>query len=747
MLKFLSKTLFIFLLFSGTLSAETFTDYNITGNERVSNKTIFNFSKLQKDLVLSKEDLNKALKNIYESGFFEKVNVSINNNILNINVVEYPIIQEIEFIGIKAKKTIKLLSEQTSLKVKSSFNKFTLQKDVDKVTNILRQSGYYFAKVNIEQKTNSNNTVSLFYNIEMGKKALIKEIKFVGDKKFKSRKLRSVILSEENKFWKFISKNRFLDKQRTQLDKRLLKNFYLDQGYYSVQVEEAYTQIFNRQDFVLTYKIDSGKKFTFNNFDIKIPEDYNIDSFDNLVKTFEDLKSLTYSYKNIETILSEIDKIAAEDNYEFIDVSVEETIIDENKIDFVFNIKEGEKSYVERINILGNNITNEEFIRQKLVADEGDPFNSLLHNKALNELKSANIFKTVKSDVKDGSSKGLKIIDITVEEKPTGEIKAGAGYGTNGSTFMVGIQENNFNGKGIKLGIDLTLNEEAIKGKFNYTNPNFAYSDRSVTTSVESTTTDREKDYGYKSSLSRAAIGTRFEQYKNLYFSPSISISSESLTTTSKASANYKKQEGSYFDTLFNYALTYDKRDSFYRPKNGFISTFSQELPLISDGYSIINGYAITGYKELSDDSIFSIGIYTRAVNSLKSNNDVRVSKRLFLPSSKLRGFESGKIGPKDGDDYVGGNYMAAFNTSLSLPFLFQDFDNVDFSLFFDAANIWHVDYSKNVDQSNTVRSSTGVAVDVTTPVGPLSFSLTQPITKADGDVTESFRFNVGTTF
>ena len=450
----------------------------------------------------------------------------------------------------------------------------------------------------------------------------------------------------------------------------------------------------DKKSFFLTYKIDSGLKFSFNNFEIVIPEDYDEKDFIKLKKLFENLKNTTYNYKSIEDILNEIDKIAQNKNYEFIDVTVNETIENDNKINFVFNIKEGDKFYVERINILGNNITNEEFIRQKIVVDEGDPFNKLLHNKTINNLRNANIFKSVKSDVIDGKNKGLKVLDIIVEEKPTGELSAGAGYGSSGSTFSIGIKENNFSGKGVKLDMNLTLTEESIRGKFAYTNPNFAYSDRSLTTSIESSSIDKEEKYGFKTSLNRISMGTRFEQYENFYFSPTLSVVSENLTTTTLASANYKKQEGSYFDTLLNYSLTYDKRNSSYRPSDGIISTFLQEIPIISDGAAIINGYQITSYTEILDETVLSVGLYTRAITSLKSNTDVRVSKRLFLPESKLRGFESGKVGPKDGTDYVGGNYMASFNTALNLPFLLPTFDKLDFSLFFDAANIWHVDYS-----------------------------------------------------
>jgi len=747
MFKKLLNIFTILFLLTGYVNAETFLDFNITGNDRVSRQTIINFSKLQKNVDLTKENLNDAVKVLYDTNFFEDVSVSIENKILNINVKEYPIILNIEFNGVKAKKFVKLLKEQSLLKEKSPFNKFILQKDLVKISNILRKLGYYFSKVDVQKTTNPNNTINLIYEITMGEKALIKEIKFIGDKKFKSSKLLKIINSEEQKFWKLLSKGKYLSKERTNLDKRLLKNFYLNKGYYNVNIEDVYTKVLDGKDFSITFKIDSGNKFLFNTFKINIPDDYDINDFKELQKLFKSLENTIYSYRSINFILNEIDKIAAIKNYEFIDIEVNEIIEDDNKINFTFNVKEGDKFYVERVNIFGNNITNEGFIRQQVVVDEGDPFNKLLHNKTINKLKSTRIFKNVNSKIKDGSSKGLKIIDISVEDQPTGEISAGAGYGSNGSSFAIGLKENNFNGNGIKLDTNLSLTEDSIRGKFSYTNPHFAYSDIAVTTSIESTSTDREKDYGYKSSLNKVALGTGFEQFSNLYLFPEISISYEELTTTANASTNYKKQEGTYFDTLLNYSISYDNRNSSFKPSSGLLSTFIQEIPLMSDGAAIINGYQVTGYKEIMDDTVLSVGLFTRSITSLKSNTDVRVSKRMFLPQNKLRGFKSGKVGPKDGNDYVGGNFMGSLNAALNLPFLFPTLDKVDFSLFFDVANVWHVDYSKTVDQGNTVRSSTGVALDIITPMGPLSFSLTYPITKDDNDVTESFRFNLGTTF
>ena len=225
-----------------------------------------------------------------------------------------------------------------------------------------------------------------------------------------------------------------------------------------------------------------------------------------------------------------------------------------------------------------------------------------------------------------------------------------------------------------------------------------------------------------------------------------MSISNETLETDATASTAYKKQEGSYFDTTFDYSLAYDKRNSAYQPSSGFYSSWFQQLPIISENQTIINGYRITGYKELIDDMVVSSGIYSRAVNSL-TDDDVRISKRLFVPGSKLRGFESGKIGPIENNDFIGGNYISTLNLSTNLPTILRNVENVDFTYFIDIANVWGVDYDSSIDDSNVIRSSTGIGLDLLTPIGPLNFSLSQPITKKSSDKTETFRFNIGTTF
>ena len=508
-----------FLIFfkSHLLLADVISDIKVKGNNRVSSQTIINFSGITIGQDISQKQLNNSLKELYETNFFRNVQFDISNKILLIKVDEYPIVQEIIIKGVPAQKTIKKIKENLQLKEKNPFIESVIQNDKNKILNTFKQSGYYFVKIETKIEENSNDTVNIYYDIDRGKKAAISKINFIGDKKYKNRKLRSVITSEEDKFWKFISNRKYLDIERVNLDKRLLKNFYLDKGYYQVEISDAYSQIIDKESFTLTFNIDSGEKFYFGDLELALPPDFDPNKFNSLNKIFKKLKNEKYSYRNIEKILDEIEAIALTENYEFINANVIETVAN-NMINFIFEIKESERVFVKKIDILGNNITSEEFIRNSLVVDEGDPFNKILHNKSINNLRSKGIFGKVESKIIDTDETGLKNIELTIEEKPTGEIMAGAGYGSDGSTFSVGIKENNFNGKGIILESNLRLTEESIKGNFNYRHPNFMYSDRALSTSLDITETDKLSDFGYKSSLNSISLGTSYEQFENTFF-------------------------------------------------------------------------------------------------------------------------------------------------------------------------------------------------------------------------------------
>ena len=478
---------------------------------------------------------------------------------------------------------------------------------------------------------------------------------------------------------------------------------------------------------------------------LKLPLDYNENDFDELNSLFTKLKGKAYSLDSINDILDKIDKIVLSEQYEFLKASVNEEI-NGDLINFTFNIDESDKYYVEQINIIGNNITQENVIRNNLSVDEGDAFNELLHAKTINNLKSLNFFSNVESEIAAGSSINQKIINISVDEKPTGEISAGAGVGTNGGTVGFAIKENNFLGRGIGFGSDLSFTKETVKGIISLNNPNYNGSNRSLNLSVQSIVTDRLANYGYKSNKTGFTMGSRFEYYDDLYLNNGFSVYSEKLSTSSKASTSIKSQEGSYFDTFFNYTLDYDKRNQKYQTTDGYRSKFTQKIPLINKSNTLTNEYDYKKYSEWWNENVALLSFYITSSKSL-SGKDVKLSDRLFLPTNKLRGFEAGKFGPNDGLEFIGGNYATALNLSTTLPQVLPSLQNIDISLYFDAANVWGVDYNSSLSNGGKIRSSAGVAVDFFTPIGPLNFSFSQIISKDSGDVIENFRFNLGTSF
>ena len=731
----------IFLTFS--TYSKNYEKIIVNGNERISIETILVFSEINDNKSLDENSVNEILKRLYNSGFFKDVSVKIENNNLVIDVLENPIIQTVFIEGIKRKKTEESLYEVLSLKNRSSYNSFLIKKDEVAILKYLKDDGYYFSSITSSYQDLGDNKIDLFYKINLGEKSKISKISFIGDKKVKDSTLRNIILSEEYRFWKFISGKKYLNENIINYDKRLLGNFYRNKGFFNVLINSSFANYLGNDEFEIIYNISSGDKFYFNEFNLNLPEDYEIDNFNKLDKLFNELKGENYSLNSIDRILKEIDKIVLNEQYEFLKSTVKEQI-EGNLINLTFDIGESEKLYVEKINIFGNNITREDVIRNNLLVDEGDAFNEILYTKTLNNLKSLNFFSNVESETLNIENK--KVINITVEEKPTGEIMAGAGVGTGGGTFAFGVSENNFLGRGIAFKSDVSVGKESLKGLISLNNPNFKGSSRSLNASLESSVTDRLKNFGYKSNKTGFSIGSGFEFYDDLYWNTGISSYVEKLDTDSTASASMKKQEGSYFDTFFNQSFSYDKRNQKYKTTDGFISRFTQNIPLISDNYTITNSYDYKIYNEWLNENIVSFGFYIKGANSL-SGKDVKLSERLYLPSSKLRGFESGKIGPKDGEDYVGGNYAASINIATTLPQVLPNLQNTDLSIFFDAGNIWGVDYNSTLADENKIRSSVGIAIDLFTPIGPLNFSLSEPITKSKNDITESFRFNLGTTF
>ena len=725
--------------------AEIIKSIVVKGNKRIPNETIIMFSGITKGQNINEVDLNVTLKNIYDSNFFENVSVNYLNNSIFIEVDELPIIENITYKGVKAQKIKDEIFKDLQLKPRSSYNKIFLKTDKEKIENSLKDLGYYFSKVEISITELNDNKIDLVYDVDLGKKSKIKKISFVGDKVFKDRKLKRIITSEEYKFWKFISGTKYLNENLIAFDMKLLNNFYLNKGYYNVQINSSFAKLINEDEFELIFNINANEKFVFDNITLNLPVDFERSNFESLNKLFTELKNENYSINKVEKILEEIDKVTMEEQYETISASVQENIV-KNKINLEFNIEKADKLFVEKINIFGNNVTRENVIRNQFEVDEGDPFNEILANKTVNNLKNLRFFKEVKSEIITGSSEDSRIINITVEEKATGEISAGAGFGTDGGSLLFSVKENNYLGKGLQVEGKALLTEESVKGNFSVTNPNFKNSDKSVYFSAQTSETDRLTDFGYKTNKTGFSVGANYEFLDDLNLGLGTSNYYEKIETASNASARQKTQAGNYWDSFLNLNFDYDKRNQSFQTSDGFRSRYFVDIPLISKTNSLGNTYNYQYYTDLYEDNVSIFSLYLRSVNSL-TNDDAKLSERIFLPTGKLRGFETGKVGPKDGNDFIGGNYATAINFSSTIPQILENSQNIDVLFFIDAANVWGVDYDSSINDNSKIRSSIGLGLDWLTPIGPVNFTFAEPLSKADTDITESFRFNLGTTF
>ncbi len=734
------------LLFYTTAYTEVVNKLNISGNKRINVETIKVYGDIEIGKDYQKSDLNKILKNLYSTNFFEDVQLELKNNILSLNVKEFPVINQLILIGEPSNKYKDQIRKLIKLKEKNSFIFSYLSSDIEIIKKLYSSAGYNNSKVEIKTKQIDENNLDMIIDIDRGNVTKISSINFIGDKKVRDKRLRDIIASEEAKFWKLITRNTRFSENLINLDIRLLNNYYKSLGYYDVEITSNTAELDQEGNINLIYSIDSGKRYTITKISTNADKVFDTKIFFPMQKFYKKHIGEYYSPFKITNLLENLDELIDNNSLQFVEHNVEE-IVDSEKaeIEIKFNIFESEKVTVERINVLGNNVTNESVIRGELLIDEGDPFTKTRLDKSIAKLKARRIFASVTPKVTEGSEKNLKLIDIEVEERPTGEISAGAGVGTNGGSFAFNVSENNWLGEGKKLNFELEADKESLSGLISYTDSNYDFLGNSLNYYFGSTSNDKPTQ-GYENTTISAEVNTSFEQYKDFFATLGLAMTYDDLRTDGTASDSLKKQEGEFSEIAAIYGFKHDKRNRAFMPTSGSIVSFNQVLPFYADKNFISNSFSASVYKAFSENFVGATKVYLSAINGI-GGDDVRISKRKGLSTKRLRGFERGKVGPVDGDDHIGGNYASAINLEASLPNLFPEDTKTDVNLFLDFGNVWGVDYDSSLDDSSKIRSSAGVAANWSSPLGPMTFILSTNLAKANTDKTESFSFNLGTTF
>ena len=321
------KIITIYLYFLTSVNSEIINKIIISGNERISNETVKMFSGIEVNDDISINKLNLILKDLYKTNYFKNVNISFKDKILNILVDEHPIIQSINYSGIKSKSLLESINDGKLVKEKSPYNELILKKEKNRVVTKIKELGYYNSKIETTVEKLNNNLVNINFIFNLGDKAKIKKISFIGNKIFKDKKLKRLIASTEYKFWKFISGRKYLNPNLTDLDTRLLKNFYLNNGYYNVKINSSFAKLINTNEFELIFNIDAKNKIIFGDLKLDLPADFEKENFSNIEKLFQKIKGKSYSINLIDKILNEIDQVTVLDQYQFINATVLENLI------------------------------------------------------------------------------------------------------------------------------------------------------------------------------------------------------------------------------------------------------------------------------------------------------------------------------------------------------------------------------------------------------------------------------------
>jgi len=739
-------TVFIFLF----LTSNSFSEIKkvvIIGNTRVSSNTIESLV----DKKVSNIDsifINNLTKKIYDTDFFSDVKIAYNQDILTITVSENSVVNFFYINGLKD-KDLDEVNKIISLKENAIFSTSKLKKDIESVKDYFRATGYYMATIDPEVIKIANNQINLILNIDKKDISKIKNIYFIGNKFFSSTQLADVISSAEDGWWKFFT-SASLNEQQIEYDKQLLKDFYKSKGFYDIQIESVFAGVDNSKNFNLTYSINAGKKYKFGNVEIQLSspvyKEKDILEIKNISNKL--LKNEHYSNILIGKLNKQITNYLESNRYNTFEVNVQENKKSDELIDVLVQLNQEQRVLINKINISGNSITEEKVVRDNLYLSEGDNLSNSKLKKSIDNVKSKQYFSKVDYKIEDSiEKKNAKDFNIFVKEQPTGSISAGVGYGTNGAMVQASINERNFLGQGIGLNFTGTFSTQKVSGEFSVIDPNFKNSNKELGVSLIAQNDDYTNS-GYTNKSLGGRVATKYELYEDLYFRPNANIQSDKLETNSNASTLLRSRQGSTITTGVGYNFSADFRDSKYSPTAGSISYFEQNIAtFISDIPTVVSSVGSTYYKELFSDKYIGSAKVRFSNSTALNSKDVKISDRLYPSQTELRGFELRGVGPVDGADHVGGNYLATLSLKSTFPNPIPDNFKANSYLFYDVGNVWGVDYSDIISSNSKIRSSTGVALDFMSPVGPLSFTYAIPLSKSSTDKQQNFLFNIGSSF
>ena len=753
------NTIIVFFLISPNFALSQFNikEIIVSGNSEVSAETIIAMSGLSKSNNMSANSINEGFRRLSDSGLFQNVVLNPVGTRLIISVIENPIISNVDFEGNKIFKDqflFSIISSQT----RTPFSKGIIDEDIRKILQIYREKGRFKATIVPQKVLLKEGGIGLIFSINEGPRTEIKSINFIGNKEFNDSRLRSVIESSQKSLFSFISTSDDYSELRQEKDRKLLEEFYSDKGFANAKVKSSVgTLSDDGKSFNITYTIFEGNRTSISEvkFENKIST-LDLSDIRYLVKT---KKGDLYVGSEIEKIRKSLEKKVIDLGFPFAKVSLKKININEKQsVDIVFMIFNGPSLYVERIDIKGNNQTLDKVIRREFSISEGDAFNPALIRKSEEKLRALGFFKNLSVSVLPGSSSDKAVVTVDVEEAPTGSLNFGAGYSTDTElSGTISLSERNFLGKGQRLLFEVLTSESNKSIKFGFTEP--ALLNRDLSASIDLTYLDLEpRQSSFTSNESSIRTGFGFKLGNDTRLITSLKILEEKISVPiSSNSLILKEDQGKISKSELSFDYLIDGRDSIIKPKNGFLLRSDITISGLGSRNSFIKGSARGKiYNSFFDDLITVTGELEGGFMQMQ-NGFSRTVDRFSLGGRSLRGFQYGQIGPREGDEPLGGENYAVSRIEANFPIGLPKELGFYGGIFAEAGSLWGLNYDnkkievgadnlKSVDSK--IRSSVGFTLYWSTPIGPLQFNWAKPQQYLSGvDKTENFSFNIASQF
>lgn len=729
----------------------SFSNVVIEGAERVSAETILSYAGIARGQNVSAAELNDAYQNVVRSGLFEEVSFEPRGNTLVIKVSEFPVVSAISIEG-NRKLSDDALSPLLSTRVRRVFSPATAEADALALTEAYEVRGQLVATVTPRIIRRPQNRVDVVFEVTEGKGVEVERLTFIGNRQYSDARLRRVVETKQAGLFRFIVGKDTFAEDRIEFDKRVLTDFYQSRGYVDFQVLNVSAEFSRERDaYFVTYNVREGLKYAFG--EISTTSEVSEADAEEFQKVANIRAGQTYSPTAVETVIARMETLATRKGIDFLRV---EPRVSRNErtqtLDIEFALVRGERVFVERIDIEGNQTTLDRVVRHQFRTVEGDPFNPREIREAASRIRALGFFSQADVNAREGSTADQVIVDVDVQEQPTGSFTFGANYSvSDGANLVASFSERNFLGRGQTLSFNLTTELETGSLSFNFVEPAFL---------------GRDVAFGLSGSLGTSAPSYAEHEIRSAQISPRLTFP---VSRNGRLSVNYKygvsevrNPDGATLPAMIQadvdagrvstqsigYSYTYDTRRSGLNPNAGLLLRFGQDYAIGGDVEFLRSSAEITAQTKIFNDEVTLLATLEGGV--IDADGGSRVDNRYFNNASIIRGFEPGGIGPRDvgGTDLaLGGNYFAVARLEAQFPLGLPEEYGITGGLFFDYGSVWGLDNPGAIDDSLNWRSVVGASVFWTTPLGPLRFNFSKALDKEEYDLEQSFDLTISTQF